>query len=72
MNTIFRRRVEKEVHNIIQPFTAKNLRIFIIEKYGTNLIENNTTIGYILSRMDNVEQLPNGEWRVINDWVIVW
>ena len=67
MNTIFRRRVEKEVHNIIQPFTAKNLRIFIIEKYGTNLIENNTTIGYILSRMDNVEQLPNGEWRVIND-----
>ena len=71
MNTIFRRRVEKEVHNIIQPFTAKNLRIFIIEKYGTNLIENNTTIGYILSRMDNVEQLPNGEWRVINDRVIV-
>ena len=67
MNTIFRRRVEKEVHNIIQPFTSKNLRIFIIEKYGTNLIENNTTIGYILSRMDNVEQLPNGEWRVIND-----
>ena len=67
MNTIFRRRVEKEVHNIIQPFTAKNLRIFIIEKYGTNLIENNTTIGYILSRMDNVEQLPNGEWRGIND-----
>jgi hypothetical protein len=67
MNTIFRRRVEKEVHNIIQPFTAKNLRIFIIEKYGTNLVENNTTIGYILSRMDNVEQLPNGEWRVIND-----
>ena len=32
MNTIFRRRVEKEVHNIIQAFTAKNLRIFIIEK----------------------------------------
>ena len=55
------------MHNITQPFTAKNLRIFIIEKYGTNLIENNTTIGYILSRMDNVEQLPNGEWRVIND-----
>ena len=67
MNTIFRRRVEKEVHNITQPFTAKGLRIFIIEKYGTNLVENNTTIGYILSRMDNVEQLPNGEWRIIND-----
>ena len=67
MNTIFRRRVEKEVHNITQPFTAKNLRIFIIEKYGTNLVGNSTSIGYILSRMDNVEQLPNGEWRVIND-----
>jgi hypothetical protein len=65
MNTFLRNRIEVEVHNMPQPFTSHMLRVHMIEIYGTKFAGNSRSIGYILTRMDNIERAGKTEWRVI-------
>jgi len=47
-----------------QPFTSHMLRVHMIEIYGTKFAGNTRSIGYILTRMDNIERASKTEWRV--------
>ena len=59
-----KKRIEKEVYNISQPFTSIQLRMHMIDIYGTKFAGNSRSIGYILTRMENVVRVGKTEWRV--------
>jgi hypothetical protein len=64
INSFLKKRIEKEVYNISQPFTSIKLRMHLIEIYGTKFAGNTRSIGYALRRMENIERVGTTEWRV--------
>ena len=64
INSFLKKRIEKEVYNISQPFTSIQLRMHMIDIYGTKFAGNSRSIGYILTRMENVVRVGKTEWRV--------
>ena len=66
INSFLKKRIEKEIYLIHQPFSAKDMRIRIVEHYGTKYSGSTITIGNLLARMNNVEPAGKGLWRVID------